>query len=128
MQLHFTALWALGTSARYNVFLKWGWNYGWFGQLLDGIVGGGAVAGVFVLAAPVAILAGAGVGKRPTLKIRNYHKRRSGSQRALKKHDAIINELNDKDKLSNEAIEYLNSLNILLRQAIKEIEVGFGAA
>ena len=40
---------------------------------------------------------------------------------ALKKHDAIINELNKKDKLSSDRIEYLNKLNILLRQAINEL-------
>lgn len=41
---------------------------------------------------------------------------------ALIKHDAIINELNKKDTLSQDRIEYLSSLNILLQAAIEDLK------
>jgi hypothetical protein len=124
----FTALWALGTSAATMFSLSGAGIMGGMAAA-GGIVGGGAVAGVFVLAAPVAILAGAGVGIAAHVKNKKLSQEKERLYKeALKKHDAIINELNDKDKLSNERIEYLNSLNILLRQAIKELKSDLEAA
>jgi len=90
---------------------------------LGGIVGGGMVAGIFVAAAPVAILGIAGYG------IIAHHKKKklaqakeSLLQEAIKKHDAIIRELNTKLDLSEERLEYLNSLNILLQGAINDLK------
>ena len=93
------------------------------------IVGGGMVAGVFVLAAPVAIFAAGGVGyashsKNKQLrqeKERLYHE-------ALKKHEAIIQALKSEADADKERLDYLQSLNILLSQAIKELKHDLGVA
>lgn len=124
----FTALWALGTSAATMFSLS---GAGIMGGLAaaGGAVGGGAVAGVFVLAAPVAILAGIGVGIAAHFKNKKLLQAKEHLYKeALKKHDAIINELKDKDELSDERIDYLNSLNILLRQAIKDLKADLEGA
>jgi len=81
------------------------------------------VAGIFVLAAPVAILAAVGVGiaagiKRDQLKqekVKLY-------QEALKKHNAIIKALKEETNAVKERLDYLQSLNILLQQAIKDLK------
>ena len=88
-----------------------------------GLVGGGMAAGVAVLAAPAVILAGTGyaiIHGRREKKIKEERERLYNL--ALRKHQAIINELKDSAKLSKERAEYLQSLNILLRQAIKELK------
>lgn len=88
-----------------------------------GLVGGGMAAGVAVLAAPAVILAGTGyaiIHGRREKKIKKERERLYNL--ALRKHQAIINELKDSAKLSKERAEYLQSLNILLRQAIKELK------
>ncbi len=118
----FTALWAIGTSAASMFSLS---GAGIMGGLAaaGGVVGGGAAVGVFVLAAPVAILAGAGVGivaKKRSKQLAQEKERLY--KEAIKKHDAIINELEKKDTMSEARTEYLTSLNILLRQAIKEMK------
>lgn len=64
---------------------------------------GGMVAGIFVLAAPVAVLAGAGVGVATALK-------------------------NKQLKKEKERLDYLQSLNILLQHAIKDLKVDLGIA
>jgi len=87
------------------------------------LAGGGMVAGIFVLAAPVAILAAVGVGiaagiKRDQLKqekVKLY-------QEALKKHNAIIKALKEETNADKERLDYLQSLNILLQQAIKDLK------
>lgn len=124
----FAALWALGTSASTMFSLS---AAGIMSGLAaaGGIVGGGAVAGVFVLTAPVTILTAVGVGIASHVKNKKLAQEKERLYKeALKKHDAIINELKNKDKLSSDRIEYLNSLNILLRQAIKELKADLEAA
>ncbi|WP_346914263.1 hypothetical protein [Clostridium sp.] len=90
---------------------------------LGGIVGGGATAGIFVAAAPVAILA---VGGYATF---NYAKNKKLVQEkerlyqeALRKHDAIQNQLQKEVNASKDRIDYLNSLVILLTHAIKDLQ------
>lgn len=87
------------------------------------IVGGGMAAGLFVLAAPIAALAAGGVGiaLRMKNKLLRQEKERLYKE-ALRKHDAIIKALKDEANASKERLDYLQSLNILLTQAIKDLK------
>ena len=92
-----------------------------------GVVGGGMVAGVFVLAAPVAILAGVGVGTASHLKNKQLRQEKERLYKAaLEKHQAIIRALKDETDASKERIEYLQSLNILLERAVKDLRQDLG--
>lgn len=88
-----------------------------------GLVGFGMAAGIAVLAAPAVIFGGVGYAI-----VRNNRENKLKEERqrlynlALKKHQAIINALKESAKLSKERADYLQSLNILLRQAIKELK------
>lgn len=87
------------------------------------IVGGGMAAGVFVLAAPVAILAGAGIGVSSFLKNKQIKQERERLYKeALKKHEAIIKALKTEVDADKERMDYLQSLNILLQQAIHDLK------
>lgn len=91
------------------------------------IVGGGMVAGVFVLAAPVALLAAGGVGVASHLKNKQLRQEKERLyQEALKKHDAIIRALKEESDANKERLDYLQSLNILLTQALKELKQDLG--
>lgn len=72
------------------------------------------VAGVFVLTAPVAVLA---VGGYATLSYAKNRKLKQEKERlyqeALRKHDAIQSALKKETDASKERIEYLNSLVFL---------------
>lgn len=93
------------------------------------IVGGGMVAGVFVLAAPVAVLAAGGVGITAHLKNKQLRQEKERLYtEALKKHEAIIKALKEEINADKERIDYLNSLNILLTQAIKDLKKDLGVA
>lgn len=93
------------------------------------LVGGGMVAGIFVLAAPIAILAGTGVGVASAIKAKQLKQEKERLyQTALQKHDAIIRELQKSNQASQERIEYLNSLNILLQKAIEDLKADLEAA
>lgn len=93
------------------------------------IVGGGMVAGVFVLAAPVAVLAAGGVGVAAHLKNKQLRQEKERLYaEALKKHQAIIKALKEETDANKERIDYLNSLNILLTQAIKDLKKDLGVA
>lgn len=92
------------------------------------IVGGGMVAGVFVLAAPVAALAAGGVGLAAA-HLKNKQLRQEKERlykEALKKHEAIIQALKSEADADKERLDYLQSLNILLRQAIKDLKNDLG--
>ena len=91
------------------------------------IVGGGMAAGVLVLAAPVAGLAAAGVGLASHLKYKQLRQEKMRLyEEALKKHQAIIQALKDEFEASKERLEYLQSLNILLTQALKDLQKDLG--
>jgi hypothetical protein len=93
------------------------------------IIGGGMVAGVFVLAAPVAGLAAAGVGVASHLKSKQLRQEKERLyNEALKKHDAIIKAMKDESDADRERMDYLQSLNILLQQAIKDLQRDLGIA
>ncbi len=92
-----------------------------------GIVGGGMAAGIFVLAAPVAVLAAGGVGIASHLKKKQLKQEKGRLyQEALKKHEAIIQALKDESEANKERIDYLNSLNILLQKALDELRTDLG--
>lgn len=87
------------------------------------VLGGGMVAGIFVLAAPVATLAGVGVGIAAKIKKKHLEQEKERLYKeALIKHDAIINELKEQSQITKERADYLQSLNILLQQAIKDLK------
>lgn len=94
-----------------------------------GLVGGGMVAGIFVLAAPVAVLSATGVGVAMHLKKKQLKEEKERLYKeALKKHEAIIQALKDEVNEDKERIDYLQSLNILLRQAISDLQKDLGVA
>lgn len=87
-----------------------------------GIVGGGMVAGIGILAAPAVLLGIGGYALlTSTKKKRLLQTKESLLQEAIKKHDAIIRELNNDLNQTRERSEYLNTLNILLQGAIKDL-------
>ena len=91
------------------------------------IVGGGMAAGVFVLAAPVAALAAGGVGLAAHLKNKQLRQEKERLYKeALKKHEAIIQALKSEADADKERLDYLQSLNILLTQAIKDLKKDLG--
>ena len=93
------------------------------------VVGGGMVAGVFVLAAPVALLAAGGVGLTAHLKSKQLRQEKERLyQEVLKKHQAIIKAQRAELNASKERQEYLESLNILLSQAIRDLKHDLGYA
>lgn len=93
------------------------------------IVGGGMVAGVFVLAAPVAVLAAGGVGLASHLKNKQLRQEKERLYKeALAKHQAIIKALKDEAEADQERLDYLQSLNILLSRAIDDLEADLGVA
>lgn len=93
------------------------------------IVGGGMVAGIFVLAAPVAVLAVGGVGLAAHLKNKQLRQEKERLYKeALKKHEAIIQALKSEADADKERLDYLQSLNILLTQAIKDLKKDLGKA
>ena len=81
------------------------------------IVGGGMVAGVFVLAAP------------SHLKHKQLHQEKERLYKeALSKHDAIIKALKEETDADKERLDYLQSLNILLQRAIEDLQKDLGVA
>ena len=93
------------------------------------LVGGGMVAGVFVLAAPVAILAAGGVGLASHLKNKQLRQEKERLYKeALAKHQAIIKALKDEAEADKERLDYLQSLNILLARAIDDLKADLGVA
>jgi hypothetical protein len=93
------------------------------------LVGGGMVAGVFVLAAPVAALAAGGVGIASHLKNEQLRQEKERLYKeALRKHEAIIKAMKEEADANKERMDYLQSLNILLQQAIKDLQKDLGIA
>ena len=91
------------------------------------VVGGGMVAGVFVLAAPVAVLAAGGVGLASHLKSKQLQQEKERLYKeVLKRHEAIIQALKTEANAAQERLDYLQSLNILLQQAIKDLKHDLG--
>lgn len=91
------------------------------------IVGGGMVAGVFVLAAPAVVLAGGAILLASNLKNNQLKQEKERLYKeALQKHEAIIQALKAETDADKERLDYLQSLNILLTQAIKDLKSDLG--
>ena len=87
------------------------------------------LAGVFVLAAPVAVLAAGGVGIAAHLKNKQLRQEKERLYKeAISKHEAIIRALKNEADASKERLDYLQSLNILLQQAVKDLSYDLGVA
>lgn len=99
---------------------------GWASTLLGGTVSA-SVAGVFVLALPVAGLAAGGVGLAAHLKHKQLKQEKERLYKeALKKHQVIIKAMKDEVEADRDRLDYLQSLNILLTQAIKDLKKDLG--
>ncbi|MHC1694016.1 MAG: hypothetical protein AB9835_01805 [Eubacteriales bacterium] len=121
----FTALYCLGTGAAAFSLSAAGITGGL--AAAGSIVGGGMVAGVFVLAAPIAVLAAGGVGI--AAKVRYNHLRNEKNRvfkEAIAKQNAIIKALREEDKNNKERIDILTSLNNLLQKAINDLAYDLG--
>lgn len=93
------------------------------------IVGGGMVAGIFVLAAPIAVLAASGVGIANHLKNKQLQQEKERLYKeVLRKHEAIIQALKEEANATQERLDYLQSLNILLQKAIEDLSQDLGVA
>ena len=93
------------------------------------IVGGGMVAGIFVLVAPIAVLAAGSVGVASHLKNKQLHQEKERLYKeVLARHEAIIQALKDEAAADKERLDYLQSLNILLQQAVKDLSHDLGIA
>lgn len=93
------------------------------------VVGGGMVAGVFVLAAPIAVLAAGGVGIAAHIRSNQLRQEKERLYKeVLARHEAIIKALKDESDTAQERLDYLQSLNILLQQAVKDLSHDLGVA
>ena len=93
------------------------------------IVGGGMVAGVFVLAVPIAALAAGGVGVASYLKNKQLRQEKERLYKeVLTRHEAVIQALKAEADADKERLDYLQSLNILLQQAVKDLRHDLGIA
>ena len=126
----FAALYGLGTVALGAPGITSGLAAA--GAGVSAIIGGALspmVAGIFVLATPVAGLAAAGVGITAHLKDKQLKQEKERLyQEVLKKHNAIIRELQSKLNMSEERQKYLEGLNILLTKALTDLRYDLGYA
>ena len=91
------------------------------------IVGGGMVAGIFVLAAPIAALSAGGVAVASAAKRKQLRQEKERLYKeALLKHQGIIKALEEENEENRERLDYLQSLNILLERAIKDLRQDLG--
>ncbi|MDU4960018.1 MAG: hypothetical protein E6X17_05070 [Sporomusaceae bacterium] len=126
----FAALYGLGTVGLSAAGIMSGLAAagGGVSAVLGGAVSA-SVAGVFVLAAPVAVLAAGGVGIASYLKYKQLKQEKERLyQEAVKKQNAIIKALKDEKDADKDRVDYLTSLNILLQQAIKDLKADLGYA
>ena len=119
--ISFAALYGLGTVGLSAIGISTGL------ATAGAIVGGGMVAGIFVLAAPVAGLAAAGVGIAGAIKRKQLRQEKERLLKvAVEKHHAIVTALKEDVDVTKERVDYLNGLNVLLQQAIKELRADLG--
>lgn len=126
--LSFAALYGLGTVGLSSAGIMSGLAAA--GGGVSAVIGGAlsaSVAGVFVLAAPVAVLAAGGVGVASHLKNKQLKQEKERLYKeALKKHEAIIKAIKEEVDATKERMDYLQSLNILLQRAIKDLSQDLG--
>lgn len=121
--ISFSALWSLGVAGLSAAGITSAL------AAMGAIVGGGMAAGIFVAAAPIAV-----VGTIFSM-VWNYRRRTKLNQEkealykeALKKHNAIINMLYKNAFQDKERIDYLYSLVVLLEKIIQELETDLKSA
>lgn len=114
--ISFTALYGLGTVGLSAAGITSGL------AAAGAIVGGGMVAGIFVLAAPIAVLGAGGVGIATHIKNKQLKQEKERLYKeALRKHQAIILSLKEETEADQKRLDYLQSLNILLTKAIEDL-------
>ncbi len=92
-----------------------------------GLIGGGMVAGIAVLAAPAVVLGGIGVGVASNRKNKKLREAKELTYKnAVAKQTAIIKALKEESNADKERIDYLNRLNTLLNAAIKDLQHDLG--
>lgn len=119
----FTALYSLGTVGLSGPGIMSGLAAAGKGVsvLLGGAVSA-SVAGIFVLATPIAVLAATGVGVTAHVKSKNLMKEKEILfQEAIKKQNAIINALKKENDANKKRVDYLTSLNILLERIVRDL-------
>lgn len=126
--ISFAALYGLGTVGLGATGITSGLATA--GAGVSALIGGALspmVAGIFVLAAPVAGLAAGGVGIASHLKNKQLKQEKERLyQEVLKKHQAIIKAQKVAINESKERHDYLASLNVLLTQALKDLKHDLG--
>ncbi|MFR5875308.1 MAG: hypothetical protein ACLUFN_02335 [Eubacterium sp.] len=91
------------------------------------LIGGGMVSGIFVLAAPIAVLAAGGVGVAAHLKSKQLKQEKERLyNETLKVNQEIICAINSETNSDKDRIDYLHSLSILLNQAIIDLKKDLG--
>ena len=91
------------------------------------LVGGGMVAGLAIIAAPAVILSGAGGVAASHIKNKRLMEAKELIYKnALAKQTALIRAIKDENDVDKERIDYLNSLNVLLQSAIKDLQHDLG--
>ena len=92
-----------------------------------GLSAAGITSGLAAL--PVAALAAGGVGVAAKLKNKQLRQEKERLYKeALQKHEAIIKAMKEEADATKERMDYLQSLNILLQQAIKDLQKDLGIA
>lgn len=96
---------------------------------LGAIVGGGMVAGIFVLASPIAALAAGGTATVAHLKRKQLDQEKERLYKEIvSTQNSIMNSLKTELNMSREREDYLKVLNTLLQQAIKDLKADLGNA
>lgn len=128
--ISFAALYGLGTVGLSGPAIMSGLAAA--GHAVSVALGGAvsaSVAGIFVLAAPIAVLAAGGVGIASHLKYKQLKQEKERLyQEVLTKHQAIIKAQKAALNESKDRQDYLASLNVLLTQALKDLEHDLGYA
>jgi len=92
-----------------------------------GLIGGGMVAGIAVLAAPAVVLGGVGVGVASHIKNKKLREAKELLYKnAIAKQTAIVKALKEETDADKERLDYLNGLNVLLQSAIKDLQHDLG--
>ena len=124
----FTALYGLGTVGLSASGITSGLAAA--GGGVSAVIGGALspmVAGIFVLAVPITVLAAGGVGVASHLKHKQLRQEKDRLYKeVLARHEAIIQALKAEADASKERMDYLQSLNILLQQAVKDLSHDLG--
>ena len=119
----FAALYALGTAGLSAAGITSGL------AAAGAVVGGGMVAGVFVLAAPVAALSVGAYAVANSVKMKQLREEKERLYKeALAKHEGIIRALKEENDATQERLDYLESLNVLLEKAIEDLSKDLGIA